>query len=1283
MLLACLISFFSIIHIVGGTSIYWEYIDQYLTAGLYADHPLGGGDGTDNRLLPLLIRRRGNQVLLSGKTTTPYSKVLIHYSQFVGGHVRWSQQAELRPNPPTTASSGFGDHTIGFDIAGRVAFVGCANDDAQGVQSGSAFIYTGYWTKWTQQQKLFPKDPSNYKKFGISVDNQANYALIGASGEGYVASSPPDPGTGAVYAFVLQGQKWTQTQKLLLRGAESADGFGSRVRVYGNTAIISAPATGKYCCGYGGAGAVHVYTMSSLTSQWTFQQSLRIPNAGPNGQVGLYTDIYANYIVIGSSFSPYDYAPPYMQSYNHVGQAFIYKTTKNGIYFYSEQQVLAVAGTTFYGVGVQMFDRYLFVGAQGADFEDISKENGGAGATYVYYHYGSAWSQLQILHDPYYIYGQYCNPYVYGTKAFVTASYPIAGGYTLGQNATKCLIISVGDQFGDGWDAASLQSRAPDGSLETYAPFCDSTNPLTFEYCPLSPTADCGIYTFNILNATNAMFPWEIYWTVKVEGSSMIYRGDHSTSMKFYYNCSSRSFSFISGTNLVNNRTCHDCPLKPPPKPKPIPIGGDPHTSLKKDTPVLVNGKPVIRLPPKGVVVGDNHQDGSVDSVVPPSKIAVLPVPRRLQSDPSSEPTTMPVLWPTLNSSEALDWHWLNLYDADNDGWFEPDGTGTAYYIMDSTGKQVLRNGTLCPGQFIHQCWQPLDEGVYILRVGGALDLDRGEHTWSFCGKTGGAQTHLVFRVYREGDTQEYDYMRRLTIGTNSDINPVKIPPATPNTAANPNNLGTPSTPVQHVPIPRPPPPEPPPPPSPPKILCEVLLEFSRKKYCADSTKGIINLKGQIILYGVSNDTVLNRNDGNILGEAIGSLVPGIKARSVTIDSTYFTEGLPGPLVTFTLSVDGDSGYNFHYYNEMEYLAYLIKTALTTGSKFTSAVVHYSLMDVSGSVTLRDVTGIHLLELQLSEVNIMPRTDVAIPQSESKDKKTLTLASDSVSHEDSIRSEGISGSAASVYSSFGALIGLTLIVAFIFYVRNRPEGETMKTVTHAQVQSSIEYDYARLRFFPDDEYTPSSIVSMKHKKRNKMDVEDVDIESANHDVIDDEKDLLPEASESVLLKEQSLSDDEIDLTPLDTSPHVQRTVTDEILRKYKNTENATNEVCSDDDSNAEDYLAYLDVMAYGDVDDDDMANEDMDIEKEIFEIDEAISEVTTEDVLLSAEDLVGDVDEIINHETESSERKNTSMIIQENMSQQIASVGDIPKPLSSTEKVQITKNNRVYTIFDL
>ena len=90
-----------------GQSLLWEYTGQYLIHGIRSEHYDNGGDDTNDALLPLLFRGRGSSAMVSGYTSQPWSRLLMHYNEYVHGETRWSQQAELRPYPPTSTTSRF------------------------------------------------------------------------------------------------------------------------------------------------------------------------------------------------------------------------------------------------------------------------------------------------------------------------------------------------------------------------------------------------------------------------------------------------------------------------------------------------------------------------------------------------------------------------------------------------------------------------------------------------------------------------------------------------------------------------------------------------------------------------------------------------------------------------------------------------------------------------------------------------------------------------------------------------------------------------------------------------------------------------------------------------------------------------------------------------------------------------------------------------------------------------------------------------------------------------
>jgi len=150
---------------------------------------------------------------------------------FTRDGITWAQQAEL------FASDGAFNDRFGFSVslAGGTALIGACYDDDNGVDSGSAYVFTRTGTTWTQQQKLLASDGATRDTFGYSVSLDGDTALIGAyydydNGEG----------SGSAYVFTRTGTTWTQQAKLLASDGATGDAFGYSVSLDGDTVLIGA-----------------------------------------------------------------------------------------------------------------------------------------------------------------------------------------------------------------------------------------------------------------------------------------------------------------------------------------------------------------------------------------------------------------------------------------------------------------------------------------------------------------------------------------------------------------------------------------------------------------------------------------------------------------------------------------------------------------------------------------------------------------------------------------------------------------------------------------------------------------------------------------------------------------------------------------------------------------------------------------------------------------------------------------------------------------------------------
>ena len=136
---------------------------------------------------------------------------------FVRNGTTWTQQQKL------TASDGAFDDFLGFSVSvsGDTALVGAWQDDDNGSNSGSAYVFLRIGTTWSQQQKLTDSDGADEDRFGYAVSIIGETALVSSyRDDGNAANS------GTVFVFARSGTSWSEQQKLIASDGEAFDSLG-------------------------------------------------------------------------------------------------------------------------------------------------------------------------------------------------------------------------------------------------------------------------------------------------------------------------------------------------------------------------------------------------------------------------------------------------------------------------------------------------------------------------------------------------------------------------------------------------------------------------------------------------------------------------------------------------------------------------------------------------------------------------------------------------------------------------------------------------------------------------------------------------------------------------------------------------------------------------------------------------------------------------------------------------------------------------------------------------
>lgn len=174
----------------------------------------------------------------------------------------WSQQQKLSAND----GDSYDDFGRAVAVDGDTVAVGTYDEDPNGYESGSVYIFTRSSGQWNQQQKLTPDDGDRGDKFGREVALDRNTVVIGA----YHDEGPNGSSAGSAYVFTRSEGKWSQQQKLLPSDSSQVTQFGLTTALDGDTAVIGTydepDLSGK------GRGSAYVFTRSE--GNWSQQQKL-------------------------------------------------------------------------------------------------------------------------------------------------------------------------------------------------------------------------------------------------------------------------------------------------------------------------------------------------------------------------------------------------------------------------------------------------------------------------------------------------------------------------------------------------------------------------------------------------------------------------------------------------------------------------------------------------------------------------------------------------------------------------------------------------------------------------------------------------------------------------------------------------------------------------------------------------------------------------------------------------------------------------------------------------
>lgn len=336
----------------------------------------------------------------------------------------WSEVAKL------TASDGAASDNFGWSVSlsGSKALIGARGADGN---KGTAYVFSGAGSTWTQEAKLVADDGVASDRFGNAVAISGDSALVSAA----TAAVAGNGSQGAGYVFKKSGGTWTQMGKLVAADGAGNDQLGVSVAFDGTSAVMGAPGPSMF------TGAAYVFTETG--GSWSQAQKLTASDGGMFSSFGSSVAVQGGTIVVGANLA------------GMTGAAYVF--TGSGSTWTQQQKLMAADGEpgSNFGVSVALDGSTAVVGAE--------TEGGQLGAVYLFDNVGGTWTQSQKL-----VAGDRAASSMYGYTVSISGSTLLVGasGLTVGSNAKQgaAYFYTAGKDGGD--PVASVTPSALAMSLE-------------------------------------------------------------------------------------------------------------------------------------------------------------------------------------------------------------------------------------------------------------------------------------------------------------------------------------------------------------------------------------------------------------------------------------------------------------------------------------------------------------------------------------------------------------------------------------------------------------------------------------------------------------------------------------------------------------------------------------------------------------------------------------------------------------------------------------------------
>jgi len=262
------------------------------------------------------------------------------------------------------ASDGEADDIFGRSVSinDEYAVIGANNDDDNGKDSGSAYVFKRDGINWIEQAKLLASDGEPKDSFGGANSISDDYIIIGAI-DYY------NGGNGSAYIFKRNQTGWYEQAILTASDGSVDDWFGVSVSISGDYALVGALHNDVY-----GDNSGSAYIFKRDGTNWIEEAILHASDYDIDDYFGCSVSLDGDYALIGAF---------------GADSAYVFK--RDGANW-NEQAILTASDGKvgdYFGYSVSLDGEYTIIGAPNHD-NDI-------GAAYIFKHTGSSWTEEQKL----------------------------------------------------------------------------------------------------------------------------------------------------------------------------------------------------------------------------------------------------------------------------------------------------------------------------------------------------------------------------------------------------------------------------------------------------------------------------------------------------------------------------------------------------------------------------------------------------------------------------------------------------------------------------------------------------------------------------------------------------------------------------------------------------------------------------------------------------------------------------------------------------------------------